>query len=240
MADTERISVIIPARDEAAYLPGCVEAIRKSHTGLSIPLEIVVVINRCTDNTEEIALSLGCRVVHDDSKNLAEIRNCGVKAATGEYIVTIDADSKMSKNMLPKIVAALRSPTVVGGGVMMFPERYSVGIVLTYIMLVPIALRYGIAGGVFFCRKQDFDDIGGFDPEYFSAEDIDFARRLKAHGKSRSQRFKILLTSHIVTSCRKFDKFGDWYFLLHPLKFVRALKGRDRELADKVWYDFPH
>jgi glycosyltransferase involved in cell wall biosynthesis len=45
------------------------------------------------DRTEEIAVSLGCRMVREDARNLSRIRNAGVSAATGEMIVTIDADS---------------------------------------------------------------------------------------------------------------------------------------------------
>jgi glycosyltransferase involved in cell wall biosynthesis len=39
-------------------------------------------------------------VVHEDRRNLAAIRNAAARAATGEIVVTIDADSRMSSNML--------------------------------------------------------------------------------------------------------------------------------------------
>jgi len=235
-----KISIIIPARDEEKYLPRCFDAITKSAEGLVESYEKIVVINRCTDRTEEIARQHGCTIVYDETKNLAHIRNTGVKAARGEIIVTIDADSQMSASMLPNIVRTLQSNKYIGGGVMMYPERWSLGIIVTYLMLIPIAIWHRILGGVFFCRKEDFYRIEGFNENLPSVEDIDFARRLRALGETENKKFAMIFRSYIVTSCRKFDTFGDWYFLLRPLSFIRLLRGKDKKLADKVWYDFKH
>ena len=73
-------------------------------------VQIVVTLNRCTDRTGEIALAHGAKVVHDDSRNMARIRTSGAaRAATGEVIVTIDADSRMTSNMLVEIDRLLRT-----------------------------------------------------------------------------------------------------------------------------------
>jgi glycosyltransferase involved in cell wall biosynthesis len=232
------ISIIIPARDEEKYLPMSLSAIKVAAQQIKEQVEIIVVINRCTDNTEKIAREAGCRIVYDNTKNLAHIRNTGVRAAKGEIIVTIDADSVMSPNMLKNICKKMLTNKYVGGGVVMFPERWSLGIIMTFIALLPIAIWHRILGGLFFCKKEDFDAINGFNETLPSVEDIDFAKRLKALGKKSRRKFALLFSSYIVTSCRKFDKFGDWYFLLHPFQFVRILRGKDAKLADKVWYDF--
>ncbi len=241
MISAPRISVIIPARNEERYLPACLSAIveARTHCEPGTEVEIIVVLNRCTDSTEAIALAAGCQTVIDDSKNLSQIRNAGARIASGDILVTVDADSKMSKFMLRDILRKLAGSKVVGGGVLMLPERWSVGIVLTGLCLVPVALWYGgISGGVFYCRREDFVAIGGFDEGRVSAEDIDFADRLRKYGKSKGQRFVTIFSSWIVTSCRKFDRFGDWYFLTHPREMVVALKGQDQQIADRVWYDF--
>lgn len=230
---------MIPARNEEAHLPGCLTAIKHAASLAGTDPEIVVVINRCTDATEAIALSRGCIIIREDAKNLAMIRNAGVRAASGEIIITVDADSRVSANIFTKIIEVL-DQRCVGGGVLIIPERWSVGIFLTGCLLLPIALGYGISAGLFFCRKSDFDEIGGFDERLSSVEDIDFARRLKAHGRRTGRRFATLLSAHIVTSCRKFDRFGDWYFVLRPWLVWTLLKGRNQAEADKVWYDFPH
>jgi len=50
-----------------------------------------------------------------------------------------------------------------------------------------------------------------------------------------------LKKAHIITSCRKFDVFGDWFFLkvcLNPLNTYRALRGTTGPLADRLFYEF--
>jgi len=51
------------------------------------------------------------------------------------------------------------------------------------------------------------------------------------------RRHGTILRAHIVTSCRKFDRFGDWYFVRHPAAAMRLLR-RDPAEADRFYYDF--
>ena len=104
-----RFSILIPARNEEKYLPGCLESIRTAAAALPAAVEIVVALNRCTDRTEEIALAAGAKIVRDDSRCMARIRNAAARAARGEVIVTIDADSRMSGNMLLEIDRLMRT-----------------------------------------------------------------------------------------------------------------------------------
>lgn len=232
------ISIIIPARNEELYLPAALDSIQRAAACCDEAVEIVVVINRCSDRTQRIAEERSCVVVKDDSKNLSKIRNSGAKRSSGNILVTMDADSRMSVNMLSEIIRVLREEPVVGGGVCMLPERWSLGILATGLALAPIALRYGISGGLFYCRRETFWAIRGFDERLVSVEDIDFARRLRAYGKEHGLRFKTIFRAQITTSCRKFDRFGDWYLLKHPKEFIELLRGKNQELANKIWYDF--
>ena len=232
-------SVIIPARDEELRLPACLDALKKSLSAADAAAEIIVVLNRCTDRTEQIARAAGCVIRNCDEKNLSVIRNAGIFAATGEIIVTIDADSRVSRGYFKGIRRILRNGRVVGGGTAMYPERVSLGILLTWVYLATLVLRFGITAGSFFARREDVLAIGGFDPEKLSAEDIDFGVRLKAHGRKKGMRFATLLRAYIVTSCRKFDHFGDWYVLRDRKQFKELLLGKNREFADRHWYDFP-
>lgn len=233
-----KFSIIIPARDEEKNLPACVASIRRAAGDVEGVVEIVVVVNRCRDRTEQVAGELGCRVVEDPGKNLAAIRNSGARAASGEILITIDADSRMSPNMLRAVEKALASGRYIGGGVAILFERWSLGIVATAVAFLPYVLYLGISAGLFFCRRDDFWAIGGFDEGFCSVEDIDFAVRMKRYGRSKGKRWKTILNAWITTSTRKFDKLGDWYFLRHPVEFVTILRGRHQGLADKIWYDF--
>lgn len=237
---SESVSIIIPARNEEVYLGTCLESIGVSAAKAGVSPEVIVVLNRCTDGTEAIARAAGARVVGSDAKNLSAIRNAGARVASGDVLLTIDADSRMSENMIGSILQHLATGKVIGGGVRVQWARMSPGIFMTTFLLVPILLRYRISGGLFWCRREDFEAIGGFDEAKVSVEDLDFARRLKAHGKREGKRFKTLLRERIITSTRKFDRFGDWYFVLRPFYCARLLRGRDQKAADQVWYDFEH
>jgi glycosyltransferase involved in cell wall biosynthesis len=244
---TTTFSLIIPARNEERELPRCLAAIHSSWNFFlqkadllpNASLEIIVVLNRCTDRTEEIAREAGCIIIRNDEKNLASIRNSGVRASTATFVITVDADSRMSRNTFVKVYTLLKTSRYVGGGVLILPERWSLGIFCTGLMLVPIALWYRISAGLFFFTRAAFDAIGGFNETLPSVEDIAFAKSLKAYGKASQLKYANLLSTHIITSTRKFDRLGDWYFLLHPIITFRLLRATDSAAADKIWYDFP-
>jgi glycosyltransferase involved in cell wall biosynthesis len=233
-----RFSILIPARNEEKYLPGCLAAVRKAAEPFPDQVEVIVTVNRCTDHTEEVALAHGATVIHSDARNLAKIRNAAAKAATGDIIVTIDADSRMSPKMLLDIDRLLRTKRYIGGGVMIWPERWSLGIVATGIMLLPLAVRHRVSAGLFWCLREDFEAIGGFNESFVSVEDLDFAKRLKAYGKIRGKKFATILRSHIVTSCRKFDTFGDWFLIRDPGFVRRIFTGKSQQDADRLYYDY--
>ena len=94
------------------------------------------------------------------------------------------------------------------------------------------------AGGIFWCRKRDFDAIGGFDESLVSLEDFDFAVRLNQYGRRKGLKYTVLRRSYFVTSSRKFDRFGDWYLLKNRKLTRRIFTGTDREAADHFYYDF--
>ncbi|MEO5916855.1 MAG: glycosyltransferase [Luteolibacter sp.] len=231
------ISLIVPAHNESAFLPSCLEAARQAAERAGILVETIVVLNRCTDDTEEIARHHGCLIVREDAKNLSMIRNAGVAAASAEIIVTCDADSRMHPGSFVEILQRLDSGKCVGGGALIFPERWSVGIVASGFSILPYLVFTGVSFGLFWCRKRDFDEIGGFDTRFVSAEDVDFARRLKAHGRRSGRSWGTLLRSPLVTSCRKFDQFGDWYLFRNPSFVRKVFRGDDRKAADEFWYD---
>ena len=232
-----RISLVIPAHNEADFLPGCLEAARLAATGCECGVEIIVVLNRCTDGTEEIAARHGCRIVREDAKNLATIRNAGAAVASGEIIVTCDADSRMHPASFQEILRRLDSGRVVGGGAMVLPERWSLGIVASGLAILPYLAFTGVSFGLFWCLKRDFDEIGGFDARFVSVEDVDFAQRLKAHGRKSARSWGTLWRTPLVTSCRKFDQFGDWYLFRNPSFVRKVFRGNDRKTADQFWYD---
>lgn len=232
-----KISLIVPAHNEAAFLPACLDAAARSAERIDQEVEIIVVLNRCTDETEAIARGRGCVIVHEDAKNLSMIRNAGAAAARGDILVTCDADSRMHPETFPEIIRLLGAGKHVGGGALILPERWSPGIIASGLAILPYLAFTGVSFGLFWCLKSDFEAIGGFDPKLVSVEDVDFAKRLKAHGRKSRRKWGTLFRAPLVTSCRKFDEFGDWYLVLNPGFVRRVFRGTDRKAADQFWYD---
>lgn len=232
------ISVVVPAYNEEVCLPRCLASVRAAEARLSAPVEIVVVLNRCTDGTESIARSFGASVVAEPARNLARVRNAGIRSSQADTIVTIDADSRMSTGMLCEVARRLAAGRFVGGGVRIMPERMSLGILFSAMTFAPRLLLERSWAGMFWMRREAFDALGGFDEGFVSAEDVDLARRLRAYGRRRGLRYGTINRAYIVTSCRKFDHFGDWYLFRNRRLVSRILSGHDREAADHYDYDF--
>lgn len=238
LARPPKFSVIIPARDEERFIGLCLQSIRVAAAGYENELDVIVVLNRCSDRTEKIAHSFGARTIRENARNLAKIRNAGASVATGRILVTIDADSTMSQGTLVAIDRALSSGTTVGGGTLIRPDRKSAGIQATLLLFTLFTMIFGLSGGLFWCLREDFEAIEGFNANLVSAEDVDFAKRLKAYGKRVGRPFSTLRGAHIVSSCRKFDAFGDWCILRNPLLVWRIMKGKNQRAADVFYYDF--
>ena len=230
------ISVITPAHNEEQFIKDCLYSVKVAAKSVSEEVEHIVVLNRCTDRTGEIATQMGARVITDDSRNLSRIRNNGAKVCNGDILVTIDADSQMTSNMLIEVLRKLRSGKCIGGGVKIVPERISPGILCSLLVVLPFVLWHGVSAGMFWCARKDYEAIGGFDEKLPCIEDIDFGNRLKRYGKDHGKRYCTIRNAHIVTSCRKFDQFGDWYFIKNPMVVYRVFK-RDQKQADQFYYD---
>jgi glycosyltransferase involved in cell wall biosynthesis len=233
----EGISVIIPAHNEQRTIARCLASVRAAERQLAEAVEIVVVANRCTDDTEAIARRYAASVVTEHARNMARIRNAGIAASTGRIVVTIDADSWMSDNMLREVSRRLATGRYVGGGVRIMPERMSLGIFFSTMTFAPKLILQRRWAGMFWALRRTADAVGGFNEGLVSAEDVDFAKRLKDFGAAKGLRYGVILRASIMTSCRKFDQFGDWYFFRNRRLVKRLLGGRDQKAADRFYYN---
>jgi glycosyltransferase involved in cell wall biosynthesis len=233
----DKISVIIPAHNEEKYIGKCLDSIRAAESQIGMPVEIVVSLNRCTDKTEAIAKSFGAVTVVEDIKNIARIRNTAIENSSGDILVTIDSDSWMTSNMLQEVLRLLRTGKYIGGGVSIKPERISIGILFSLLMVLPYMLKARISAGMFWLLKKDLEAIGGFDEDHISVEDYFFGIKLRSFGLHNGLKYGTIRKAHIVTSCRKFDEFGDWYLFRNPKLVRQIFTGIDRKAADKFYYD---
>jgi len=80
-----RNSIIKSGRNEEVFIKKCLCSVKAASKVVPEAVEHIVVPNRCTDRTEEIAVQLGAKVITDDSRNLGLIRNKGVETCKGDF-----------------------------------------------------------------------------------------------------------------------------------------------------------
>lgn len=110
------ISVIIPAHNEAAFVPRVVRALLDQRPP-GAELEVIVVDDASTDGTAEAARAAGARVLElSTGGNPAAARNRGAAIATGDPLIFLDADCVPASGWLTALLSAHdRGATVVGG-----------------------------------------------------------------------------------------------------------------------------
>jgi glycosyltransferase involved in cell wall biosynthesis len=230
------ISFIVPAHNEQACLPRTLQAIHDSARAVGQPYEIIVVNDASTDATAEMARQNGARVISVDHRQIAATRNSGARAALGERLFFIDADTLANPRA---VAAALRymEKGAVGGGAPTWLDKNEIVplyIWVVGIFAVSVAKLIGFTGGAFmFSTRQAFLASGGFNERLYWGEEGSFALRLKREG-----RFAVLWRP-VLTSGRRFRKIsalqllgGGVRMLFSPIKMITQ-----RSLVEKVWYD---
>ena len=102
-----RYSIVVPAYNEAAYLPATLDSLQ--HQDYPGPYEIVVVDNNSTDETARVAAERGVRVLHERRPGVCAARQTGSLAAVGEIIVSADADTRYPPGWLSAVDRTLTS-----------------------------------------------------------------------------------------------------------------------------------
>lgn len=241
--ECQTISLIIPAYNEEKYLEATLNSVMKAKEYYKNPssIEIIVVNNSSTDNTNKIAQNFGAKIVFEEKRCIASVRNKGVESAEGKIIGFLDADSIVTPNIFNSIDKTMSSGEYIGGGTIIKFGRNSIGLFLTYcVTVIPAKWLLGVMCGLMFTEKRIFKELGGFDESFYCAEDSKFALELKKYGKQKGKKFKIITDDYVITSTRAFDKFGDWYYFKNIPKVL--LKGgigafKDKEIVKIFWYD---
>ena len=87
------ITFVIPAWNEESVLGATLEAVSAATRHVAEPTEIIVVDDSSTDRTAEIARRHGARVVTVQHRQISATRNAGARAAQGDSLIFIDADT---------------------------------------------------------------------------------------------------------------------------------------------------
>lgn len=109
------VSIIIPCYNQAEYLEEAVQsAIGQTYKNI----EIIIINDGSPDNTQKIAERLQrkhpdiIRTVTQENQGLSEARNAGIRESSGKYILPLDADDKIDKEMISRCLDTLISDQV--------------------------------------------------------------------------------------------------------------------------------
>lgn len=175
------ITVIIPVKNGAEYLAGALDSVL-AQTWL--PEEILVVDGGSSDGSCEVAHRYPrTSVIPQDGAGLAAAWNTGIQRATGELLAFLDSDDRWTRIKLERQRAMLqaqpRLDAVVGEVLFEDVNGDAHRHFRSELFQAP---RTGRIPGTLLARASLFRTIGGFDPAYTVAADVDWFARCKDAG----------------------------------------------------------
>ena len=227
------ISFIVPAHNEEAYLGKTLSAIHAAAGAVGEAYEVIVVDDASTDATAEVAREHGATVVPVQHRQIAATRNSGARAAKGERLLFVDADTTVDSRIVAAALRAMNRGAAGGGATAKFNDAvplYGPLLLLWINIFMRIA---GMTGGAFmFCTRRAFEATGGFDERLFGAEDAAMCWALKREGPF------VVLWRRVGTSGRRARGMSGLAMiaaLFRMAVFPRLL--RRRTGVQSVWYE---
>jgi glycosyltransferase involved in cell wall biosynthesis/predicted ATP-grasp superfamily ATP-dependent carboligase len=195
------VTIILPCRNEAAYIRACLDSL----LGTDYPhehLEILVVDGGSTDGTREIVKEYAdaharLRLLDNPDRIVPTALNAGIREATGEIIVRMDAHVIYPPEYVPRLVAGLRETGAdnVGGCIVTLPAD---GTPVAQAIAIALSHPFGVGNSHFRIGSPEarfvdtvpfgcyhrsvFARIGLFDEELIRNQDDEFNHRLLRHG----------------------------------------------------------
>lgn len=179
-----KLSVIIPSYNAGVYLAQAVSSVRKQKTGFPLTTEIIVIDDGSTDHSVEQLQGSNLIILHQDHQGSAKARNYGIKEATGDYILFLDADDKLVPDAIETLYHGLlqNKPAVAALG--MAQEFISEEIdAETAAGLPKKEVPFGaFLSGCCLVEKDALLKVGFFDASLDAGETVDWLARLRNSG----------------------------------------------------------
>ncbi len=174
--DLPVVSVIVTTRNEEKNIGNCLESVKKQDYPAD-KIEIIVVDNKSGDKTKEIAAKYTTKI-YDKGPERSAQRNFGAEKASGTYILYLDADMILSEKVISECVTKIKEDQAIG---LYIPEVIvGSGFWIKVRNFERSFYNETCIDAVRFILKEKFIEIGGFDPNFFVAEDWDLDRRLSS------------------------------------------------------------
>jgi glycosyltransferase involved in cell wall biosynthesis len=145
------------------------------------------------------------RVLRVDLRKISAVRNAGARAAAGDILFFIDADTQANEPAIRAALGALRAGASGGGCAPAFDDPMPRWARIIIWISVKIARRIRLVGGCFqFCTRGAYNEIGGYNENLRAGEDIAFCQAIKKIG-----RFAVP-GPPVITSARKLNVVTAW------------------------------
>ncbi|MCC0176632.1 glycosyltransferase [Waterburya agarophytonicola K14] len=245
-----KVSVIIPSYNCDRYLPeAIVSVLHQSYQNY----EIIVIDDGSTDNTSAAIepYLAKIRYIYQDNQGTAIARNHGIDLATGELIAFLDADDIFLPHKLKEQVAIFKQNPDLGivnsgyriikenGEVVMDIERWqeipdlTPEVWLIHKPILPSAMMF---------RREWFEQVGGFQQQFFPCEDIELTLRMAIKGcksawltkvtvcyRQRDRSATSLNSSQVLLHNRSAEAMQDYFFTQKELpESIRQLEAKSR------------
>jgi len=192
-----RISIIIPALNEAANLPATLASTRNA-----VDVEVIVADGGSSDETVKVARSWNTKVV-TSGPGRARQMNAGAARATGEVLLFLHGDTRLPRGFDHHVRKILARPGVVAGAFQLRVNGRLPGL-RTMERLVNLRsrrLQFPYGDQAIFLRADLFREVGGF-PDMPIMEDFELVRRLRRRGRIATAPLPVL------TSGRRWADLG--------------------------------
>lgn len=239
-----RLSFVVPAHNESRLIGATLRSIHE--TGRAVvgdgEYEIIVADDSSQDATGVIAATLGAHVVRVERRQISAARNAGARAATGEVLVFVDADTLVNADVVRNAIAAIEAGALGGGAGVAFDGQIpaAAGVLLKSLLMLFRILQ--LTGGCFlFCRRDALEEAGGWDETVFASEEVELANALKQVGKKRGIGWRgrfVIVEGTVLTSGRKLRAYSLGELLWASIRIIlQGRKGVQKREGLEIWYE---
>lgn len=200
------VSIIIPCYNQGKYIQETVDSVKAQTYSL---IEVIIVNDGSTDNSDEVIKKIihqfpDIKYLNIENGGVSKARNIGIEAASGKYILPLDADdlilpeyTKMAMEEFKKdedliVVTGLGEFFGQENGAMVLPE---------------FSMKKMLHGNIIYCpsffKKADWEKIGGFDETMTHLEDWDFYLRLTSLNPQKIKRLNYTALRYRIKEAAK-------------------------------------